>query len=231
MQEEHITVSEFYEGSPIEEVESYLINKLLSETTVIDKERGYLSIEFINQVIEPQPKVAAARIIIEQLKNRNMLENIDYIVEIPKFGTYLAGTISDRTGIPMAPVRKDGKIPGQWKNIIKLEDEIPSFTTGIPSSYVINGLHPEDRILLVDDFIAHGETATHFIQKLYEQGIEPVAVASYLIKYFQPGYNRILQETGVQPIGAIGVDGITEDGKIIPSKGIYSTRYNPTPTP
>jgi adenine/guanine phosphoribosyltransferase-like PRPP-binding protein len=231
MEEENIIVPEFNEESPIEEIESYLRYKFYTETVVKNKDKGFLSIEFINQIIRPEPKIAASIVLIQQLQEQNMLENIDYIVEIPKFGTYLGSTISDRTKIPMAPVSKDGKIRGQWEKIIELEDAVPSFTTGIPSSYIINGLQLGDRILLVDDFIAHGETATHFIKKLQENGVTTVAVASYVIKFFQQGYNKILQETGVQPIGAIGVDGITEDRKIILSKGIYSTLYNPTPTP
>ena len=96
---------------------------------------------------------------------------------------------------------------------------------------MINGLKRGDRVLLVDDFIAHGETATGFIKGLQNNDVTTVALASYLIKYFQPGYNKIVEETGVQPLRAIGVDHISTENEIIPSEPLYSNNYNPTPTP
>lgn len=178
---------------------------------VTNYEKGYLSVPFVNQLVDPLFQRYAADLIVHQF---NSGSKIDKIVPVPDSGIPLATIVAERLGLPLAPGRKGNAIPGAWRNPIIVEEQVESFTTGTMASFAFNELLPDDRVLLVDDVIAFGYTSGLLIGKLRERGITVAGLAVYFGKHFQPGLVKIKEETGITPFVVVGIERITPEGEI-----------------
>ena len=78
-----------------------------------------------------------------------------------------------------------------------------------------NGLEAGDRVYLIDDVIAFGNTVIPIIKGLRDRGIEVIGMAVYFAKLFQPGMQKIQDETGITPFAVIGMEDLSEEGEII----------------
>lgn len=93
--------------------------------------------------------------------------------------------------------------------------EIKSFTKGttniakVTKSYLNEG----ENILIIDDFMAHGEAALGLISIAEQAGCKVVGVGAVVEKVFQGGGNRI-REKGYHVESLAMVKGITDDGVI-----------------
>ncbi|WP_137389706.1 adenine phosphoribosyltransferase [Rhodoligotrophos defluvii] len=113
-------------------------------------------------------------------------EQIDYVAGIEARGFILGGAVARELGVGFVPIRKKGKLP--WKTIGKeYQLEYGVDTVEIHADAVGRG----DRILLVDDLIATGGTATAAIELLQESGGEVVAAAFVVDLPFLKGADRI----------------------------------------
>ena len=93
--------------------------------------------------------------------------------------------------------------------------EVHSFTKNEAVSVVIakKFLSPEDRVLIIDDFLAHGEAA-HALCVLAEQaGAQVVGVGAVIEKEFQGGGKR-LRENGYH-VESLAIIERIEDGGIV----------------
>ncbi|HLL61258.1 MAG TPA: phosphoribosyltransferase family protein [Candidatus Nitrosocosmicus sp.] len=185
-----------------------LLSKFYESARVIDQQKGYIDLPWINQVIDPLYLGYAADIIAEKFKDCH----IDKVVGIPTMGTILAVSVAERLNKPLAPGRK-GPEPKAWKQIIKTDKPINSFSTGEPSYLTFNGISASETILLIDDFIAQGETLEPIIKKLIKHKCT-VCVAVYCAKLFQPGFLKITQ-LGIEPFFVYGIREITPEGQLI----------------
>lgn len=93
--------------------------------------------------------------------------------------------------------------------------EIKSFTKGITSlakvtkSYLSKG----ENILIIDDFMAHGEAAMGLIEIVEQAGGNVVGVGAVVEKVFQRGGDRI-RKNGYKMASLAMVKGITDEGVI-----------------
>lgn len=188
--------------------ENTLRRKFEQEATVTNFEKGYVSAPWVNQEIDPGLQTIAARIIANHFSN-----GITKITGIPNCGVPLAAAVSLEMGIPLAPSRKGTKIPGAWRNPFIIGEETPSFTTGEMSTFSFNSIIPEDYVLLVDDFIALGDTGSSIITALTTKGIR-VSFAVYAAKTFQPGFQKI-KDLGVNPFYVVGIKTLKEDRHVV----------------
>lgn len=74
-------------------------------------------------------------------------------------------------------------------------------------------LHPEDKILIIDDFLAHGQAVAGLINIVKQSGAEIAGIGIVIEKSFQKGREQI-KDPEIQLESLAIIEGI-EDGKII----------------
>lgn len=171
---------------------AYLRSEFLREAKVIDPERGYISISSFNLRMKPQVLSAAARAIAKEFTS----DDIDTIHGIPHSGNYLATAVALEIGgnIRLHSSRKDQNIPTSWKDVYR--EEIRSFTTSANNYQVFSGINLSfvqkgDRVLLIDDVCANGETGYHIVSGLQKRGVTVVGYAVLFDKVFQGGLDHV----------------------------------------
>ncbi|MFH1971743.1 MAG: hypothetical protein ABIJ05_05190 [Patescibacteria group bacterium] len=192
--------------------ESHLRKRFYEIAKVKNFEKGYISVPFVNQLIDLDLQGFAADIISYHIKTNNI--DVDKVVGIPDSGNPLAVSVAQMLKVPLAPGRKGKAIPGAWNHPIVIEETVESFTTEETSSFVFNGLKKGDRINIVDDVTAYGYTGILAINEFRKRGIIVVGMSIYFGKLFQPGVKRIEEETGIKPFYVVGIESITPEGKI-----------------
>lgn len=199
------------ESAEIRIKENCLRNKFLEEAQVTNAEKGYVSVPFVNQLIDLELQSLASDLIAHRYSG----EHIDKVVMVPNSGNPLATTVAERLGVQLAVGRKGKAIPGSWNNPIVVTEEAESFTTGEKSQFVFNGLDVGDRALIVDDVIAYGDTSRLILEQFRNKGVNVVGLSVYFAKLFQPGVERIIEECRIDPFYAIGIKELNEDGSIV----------------
>ncbi len=93
--------------------------------------------------------------------------------------------------------------------------EIPSFTHGNTNTVIVSKeyLHKNDRILIVDDFLATGAALVGLKDLAMQAGAEVVGAGIAVEKLFQGGGNK-LREQGMQVESLARISSMTDDGKI-----------------
>lgn len=182
---------------------------------VLDQRRGYISTASFNLRMKPAVLQAAAVAICDHYRRCH----IDVIHGIPHGGNYLATAVALKMGgdVRLHASRKDQNIPVSWKEVY--HQEVQSFTTsgegatvfaGINLSFVRSG----ERVLLVDDVCATGETGYRIIHGLKDRGVVVAGFAVMFDKVFQGGLDRIAK-LGINVFSCVRVAAVTADGAII----------------
>ncbi len=93
--------------------------------------------------------------------------------------------------------------------------EVKSFTKGTVSTVRVahQYLHPSDRVLIIDDFLAHGEAGMGLVQIIKEAGAVCVGFGAAIEKEHQGGHKK-LEEAGVK-VESLAVITSIKDGHII----------------
>lgn len=92
--------------------------------------------------------------------------------------------------------------------------EVKSFTKGTTSVVRVSKkyLSPGDKVLILDDFLAHGEAAFGMAELVKQAGAELAGIGAVIEKQFQGGGRR-LREKGVR-VESLAVIESIRDGKI-----------------
>ncbi len=93
--------------------------------------------------------------------------------------------------------------------------EIPSFTHGNVNTVIVSKeyLHPEDRVLIVDDFLATGNALLGLAQLVSMAGGTVVGCGIAVEKAFQGGGDK-LRAMGVRVESLARIKAMSDDGKI-----------------
>ena len=96
-----------------------------------------------------------------------------------------------------------------------LTAEVYSFTKQVTSTVSIASkfLTPEDKVLIVDDFLANGQAAKGLIQIIEEAGAHVEAVGIVIEKSFQDG-RALLEEAGYPVVSLARLDRF-ENGQVV----------------
>ena len=117
---------------------------------------------------------------------------IDQVAGIEARGFILGGAIAHQLSCGFVPIRKKGKLPHKTVSMAyALEygtDEIEIH---------VDAVKPGDRVLVVDDLIATGGTATAAVNLLRQAGAEIVA-ACFVIDLPEIGGAQRLRDMGVE---------------------------------
>lgn len=122
-------------------------------------------------------------------------KNINKILTVEASGIAIACYAAEHFDVPVVFAKK-----GQHKNVGTdvYTAEVFSFTKG--KSYTISisklYLHPEDRILIVDDFLANGQAVLGLQKIINEAGATLCGAGIAITKTFQPG-EKLLIDAGI----------------------------------
>lgn len=192
----------------------FLKKEFLREAKVIDAVRGYISISSFNLRMKPEVLKTAATLIAAFFKN----DKIDTVHGIPHSGNYLATAVALELGknVRLHSSRKDQNIPTSWKDVYR--QEVRSFTTSTAGIDVFSGINLSfvkkgDRVLLLDDVCAKGETGFKIIKGLQERGVTVVGFAVLFDKVFQGGLEQV-KALGVKAFSCVRVKKIDKNDQI-----------------
>lgn len=192
----------------------FLKTEFLKDAKVIDHERGYISISSFNLRMKPAVLKEAAKLIANEFKK----DNITVIHGIPHSGNYLATAVAlELPGVRLHASRKDQNIPSSWKDVYR--EEVRSFTTSTAELSVFSGINLSfvqkgDRVLILDDVCATGETGYRIVSGLRERGVTVVGYAVLFDKIFQRGLDYVAT-LGIKVFSCVRVSEIGPHDRIV----------------
>lgn len=139
-------------------------------------------------------------------------EKITKILTIEASGIGIACVASQCFGVPVLFAKKN-----KTKNIAGdvYTSKVESFTHGRVYDIIVSRefLRPEDRVLLIDDFLANGAALMGLITLVREAGATLIGAGICIEKAFQPGGQRI-REMGVRVESLARVKSMSEENGI-----------------
>ncbi|HEM3174447.1 TPA: xanthine phosphoribosyltransferase [Streptococcus suis] len=139
-------------------------------------------------------------------------KEITKVVTIEASGIAPAVYVAESLDVPMIFAKKH-------KNITMTEgiltSEVYSFTKQVISTVSIASkfLSPEDRVLIVDDFLANGQAAKGLIDIIQQAGAQVIGVGIVIEKSFQDG-RQVLIDAGV-PVTSLARIEKFQDGQVV----------------
>jgi len=190
----------------------FLRQKFLQNSYVKDAQKGYIVVKDFNLSIDPDVLQLASRCWAEHYHART---DLDAIVGLPDAGARLVSLLGEMLRVKhILPSKRAVVIPGAWEDVITYTNT--SFTTNQDEvKSHIGFIKPGTKVLLVDDVIAHGNTAVAAINALQAAQVEVVGLAVLFDKVWQNGVTRIKAETGVDAYSLIRIQEIKADGQIV----------------
>ncbi len=200
--------------STLSDDQKFLQDKFLQDAKVFDAERGYLSVPSFNIRIDSQVLNAAARLVAAEFEN----DHVQIVHGIPHSGTYFATAVALAMKYPvhLHSSRKDQFVPATWKEIMR--QEVRSFTGSLGGVDVFSGLNfsfvrKGDRVLLVDDICAKGDTGLVVIEALQKRGVQVVGFVVLFDKVWQGGLDKIAA-SGIKTYSCIRVKKIQKNDHV-----------------
>lgn len=139
-------------------------------------------------------------------------EKITKILTIEASGIGIACVAAQCFGVPVLFAKKN-----KTKNIAGdvYTSKVESFTHGRVYDIIVSKefLKPEDRVLLIDDFLANGAALMGLITLVREAGATLIGAGICIEKAFQPGGQRI-REMGVRVESLARVKSMSEENGI-----------------
>lgn len=147
----------------------------------------------------------------EEFLRRFEGEKITKILTIEASGIAIACIVARHFQVPVVFAKKT-----QTKNIAGdvYTSKVESFTHGKVYDIIVSKefLQPEDRVLIIDDFLANGQALLGLIKLVKDAGAEVVGAGIAIEKGFQEG-GKIIRESGIRLESLAIVDSMSvEDG-------------------
>ena len=148
----------------------------------------------VDSFLNNQVDVKLMQEVGRELDRRFADAGITRIVTIESSGIAPAAMAALEMDLPLVILKKSKS------SILKegvLQTEVFSFTKNAPYMLTLKPqfVHPGDRVLLIDDFLANGEAALGASSLLERAGAEVAGIGIVIAKTFQPGLKK-LQEAG-----------------------------------
>ena len=139
---------------------------------------------------------------------------INKILTIEASGIGIACITAQTFGCPLVFAKKN-----KTKNIAGSVYTTPveSFTHGTTYDIIVSKdfLKPEDKVLIIDDFLANGKALQGLITLVKAAGAEIVGAGVVIEKGFQPGGDFIRNEMGVRLESLAIVESMTVEGGVV----------------
>ena len=168
---------------------NFLEEKILSDGTV--KQGNILKIDnFLNHQID----IGIMRQIANELKQRFSGVEVNKILTIEASGIAIATMLGNLYEVPVVFAKKSETVNSTDDKYIS---QAYSFTHKQMNSVFVSKpyLHPTDRVLIVDDFLADGQAVHALIDLVHQAGGEVAGIGIAVEKGQQKG-GKILREEG-----------------------------------
>ena len=186
----------------------YIYQNKSNETMMEDKEMQILkdrirkdgkiregNVLKVDSFLNHQMDVSLFREIGKEFKRRFEGEEITKILTIEASGIGIACVVAEIFNVPVVFAKKT-----QTKNIAGdvYTTQVESYTHGRIYDIIVSRefLGPDDKVLLIDDFMANGKAMEGLIQIVKDSGAELVGAGIVIEKGFQPGGDA-LRDQGV----------------------------------
>ena len=143
---------------------------------------------FLNNQVDPSLMFEIGKAFAERFAN----EQITKIVTVESSGIAPAVMAALQMKVPLVILKK------AQSRILKedlLQTEVFSFTKNAFYQLTLKKafIQPDDRVLIIDDFLANGGAAFGCIKLLEEAGAKVAGVGAVVAKVFQPGRERLVE--------------------------------------
>ncbi len=139
-------------------------------------------------------------------------QKITKILTIEASGIGIACIAAQHFGVPVVFAKKT-----QTKNIAgdTYKSRVESFTHGRVYDIIVSKefLHPEDRVLIIDDFLAKGSALNGLAQLVTDAGATIVGAGIAIEKGFQEG-GALIRGRGIRVESLAIVESMTDEGDI-----------------
>ncbi|MBR2806459.1 MAG: xanthine phosphoribosyltransferase [Oscillospiraceae bacterium] len=150
----------------------------------------------VDSFLNHQMDISAFRKMAQEFKRLFGDENVTKILTIEASGIGLACITGEEFGVPVLFAKKS-----KTKNIAGdvYKTTVKSYTHGILSDIIVSKeyLLPDDRILIIDDFLANGAALGGLIDLVGQAGATLVGAGIAVEKAFQPG-GEMIRARGVR---------------------------------
>ena len=163
---------------------------------------------FLTHQVDYKLMKAIGKVFAEAYKEAGITK----VVTIEASGIALAAYAAESLDVPMIFAKKH-------KNITMTEGiltaEVYSFTKQVTSTVSIAGkfLNKDDKVLIVDDFLANGQAAKGLIEIIEQAGAAVEGVGIVIEKSFQDG-RQLIEDMGVK-VTSLARIAKFEDGKLV----------------
>lgn len=140
-------------------------------------------------------------------------DHVTKILTIEASGIGIACITAQYFGVPVVFAKKN-----QTKNIAGevYTSKVESFTHGRVYDIIVakEFLHPEDRVLIIDDFLANGSALLGLSKLVKDAGATLVGAGIAVEKGFQTG-GKLVRQAGVRVESLAIIDSMDEEGGIV----------------
>ena len=149
----------------------------------------------------------------EEFKKRFAGKEINKIVTIEASGIGIAGVVAKYFNVPVVFAKKSKSINIEGDMYVA---EVESFTHKCKNQVIVSKkfLSPEDKVLIIDDFLANGCALQGLISIITEAGASVEGIGIAIEKGFQMG-GKLIRNLGYQLESLAIVDSMNADTKEI----------------
>ena len=172
--------------------------KALSETVLkVDS--------FINHQVDPDIMKEIGRTFADYYKEKGITK----VFTIESSGIAPALMTALELGVPLVILKK------QTNKVVNgdvYQTNITSFTKGTSYELTLSAqyINPDDRILIIDDFLANGEAASGASRLVEEAGATIASIGILIEKSFQKGRKR-LEDAGYEVVSLVRISKLSKD--------------------
>lgn len=186
--------------------------KLLEERIIRDGKIKAGNVLKVDSFLNHQIDVELLNKMGEEFKRLFQKDNITKILTIEASGIGIACIAAQHFGVPVVFAKKT-----QTKNIAgdTYKSRVESFTHGRIYDIIVSKefLKAEDRVLIIDDFLAKGSALNGLAQLVIDSGATLVGAGIAIEKGFQEG-GALIRGKGIRVESLAIVDHMTDDGQI-----------------
>ncbi|MCR5487379.1 MAG: xanthine phosphoribosyltransferase [Lachnospiraceae bacterium] len=181
-----------------------LKDKILSEGTAVNED--ILKVDsFLNHQVDPK----FMEVLGDEIARHFEGSGITRVVTVESSGISPAIFTAKALGVPMVIMKKQ---PSKVLNDHLYQTMVTSFTKGTNYELTMSQKYvgESDHVLVVDDFLANGETAAGVIRLIRMAHATVAGVAVLIEKAFRPGREKI-ERAGIEVFSLVKISSMSKD--------------------
>jgi xanthine phosphoribosyltransferase len=150
---------------------------------------GLLGVDFVNKKVDIPLFADISKMILKPIyKGR-----FDKVAAPETSGFYMAPIVASAVGACFIPIRRGSRIPKTWGGYVSSDLKVISATKGVGDHFIIpdDSIEPQDRVLLLDDFIRTGNAIFGGINVISKAGGRVVEILTIIDKSYEEGREKL----------------------------------------